>query len=57
MADAPDRAVAVFGDEERIRDRDADRPAPDLLVGNDEPGHEVFVFAGRLAGALEQQAH
>src|SRR6202011_2577094 len=25
--------------------------------GNDDPGHEVLVFAGRLAGVVEPQAH
>ena len=58
MADAPDSAVPVFGDEERtvLCDRDADGLAADPLIGNDEPGHEVLVFAGLLAGVVEQQA-
>lgn len=35
MGDAPDRSVTVFGHEERtiFCDRNADRAAPDLLVG------------------------
>lgn len=43
----------------RLRSRIANRPGrrrragPDLLVGNDEPGHEVLVFAGWLPGAVK----
>ncbi len=34
MRNAPDRAVTVFGDQERAvaRDRDADRAAPALIA-------------------------
>src|SRR5581483_8893525 len=51
VGDAPDGAAAVFADEERavLRHRDAHRPAPDRFVRDDEAGHEVLVFAGRLA--------
>ena len=51
MGDAPDGAVAILGDEQRavVGDRDADRPAPDLAVVDDEAGHEILVFAGRHA--------
>src|SRR3954467_15506275 len=48
MGDAPDGAVAVFGDEQRaiMRDGDADRPAPHLAVIDHKAGDEVLVFAG-----------
>src|SRR3954469_12399876 len=47
----PDRAVAVFGDQERavLGDRNSDRPPPDLGVIDNEARHEIFVLAGRLA--------
>src|SRR5580704_12872203 len=56
-ADPPDRAVAVLGHEERavIRDRDADRAAPHLRGGDHEAGHEILVFADRLAARVEEQ--
>src|SRR5664279_1392022 len=49
MADAPDGAVAVLGDQQRavVSHRDADRPAPDVAVVEDEAGDEILVFAGR----------
>src|SRR5262245_36007206 len=49
MADAPDRPVAVLRHQERpvAGDRDADRPAPDFVVVDDEAGDEILVFAGR----------
>jgi hypothetical protein len=58
MGDAPDRSVAVFTDKHRTisRRRDANRAPPDLLVGDHKAGHEVFVFAGRVASAVEQHA-
>src|SRR5437879_4191502 len=50
-AHPPDRAVAVLGHQERavMRDRDADRSAPDVGVACDKPGHEVLIFTGRHA--------
>src|ERR1700686_1118221 len=47
-ADAPDRAVAVLGKDERavFRLRHPDRPAPDRRIVDHEAGDEVFVFAG-----------
>src|SRR3981189_1321733 len=58
MADAPDCPAAVFGNEQRPISGDchADGPTPDTGVGDDEPGHEVLVFTGRLPGAVEQKA-
>ena len=43
----PDGAAAVVGDEELavFGDGDAHWPAPDLAVGGDEAGEEVFVLA------------
>ena len=40
VGDAPDRAVAVFADEERavLGDGDADRSPPDVSVADDEAG-------------------
>src|SRR6267142_5643828 len=51
MADAPDRAVAVLGDQQRavMGDGDPDRASPDLAVIDDEAGDEILVFARRLA--------
>src|SRR5580693_2219318 len=56
-ADPPDRAVAVLGHEKRavVRDRDADRAAPHLRGRDHEAGHEILVFAGRLAALVEKQ--
>src|ERR1700716_357490 len=58
MGAAPDLSFAVLAHQQRaiLRDRNADRAAPDLLVGDHEARHEVLVFAGRLAGFVEQQA-
>ena len=57
IGNSPDRAAAIFGHEQRavVRDRDADRPAPYLRVGEHEAGHEILVFAGGLAGGIEQE--
>src|SRR5690242_21085780 len=48
---AKDRAVGVVAHEQRAvaGDGHAGRPAPDGVVVHQEPGHEVFVLAGRLA--------
>src|SRR5260370_1035824 len=53
--DPPDRAVAVFADQERavMRHRDADRAAPDAAVVDDETGQEILVFAARHAVEYE----
>src|SRR5438445_8056361 len=55
--DAPDRAVAVFADEERavLGDGDADRAGPDGSIVDHEAGQKILVFAGRLA-TLQQYA-
>ena len=52
--DAPDGAVAVFGDEEGavVCDGDADGAAPDAVVGEDEAGEEVFV--GAVGDAVDE---
>src|SRR5947207_15884857 len=49
-ADAPDRPVAVFGDQERavMRDGHADGTPPDLAVIDDEAGDEILIRAGRF---------
>src|SRR5579863_2668661 len=48
VRDAPDRAVAVFRDEQRavVRDRHADGTSPYLGIVDDKTDHEIFVFAG-----------
>src|ERR1700682_4701148 len=50
-ADAPERAVAVLGKDERavFRLHHSDRPAPNRRIVDHEAGDEVFVFAGRHA--------
>src|ERR1700690_1707711 len=50
-ADAPERAVAVLGEDERavLRLCDPDRPAPDRRVVDRKAGDEILVFAGRHA--------
>ena len=52
--DPPQRAVAVICDQPRavVGDRHSDRPAPDLVIAEHEPGEEVFVVARRRAVAL-----
>src|SRR5689334_10500050 len=59
MGNAPDRTIAVFSHEQRtiLRDRNADWASPDLRVADHEAGHEILVFARRLAGAVKQQAN
>src|SRR5690349_21265403 len=49
MADAPDGPVTVLRNQQRpvAGHGDADRPAPDLGVVDDETGDEILVFAGR----------
>src|SRR5215472_19037698 len=49
--DAPDRAAAVLAYQQRavVRDRHADRAAPDRGVVDHEAGQEILVFAGRHA--------
>src|SRR5271165_2014600 len=51
VGDAPDRAAAVFADEERAvpSNGDAHRAGPDISVADHEAGQEILVFAGRLA--------
>src|ERR1700730_6724240 len=51
VGDAPDRAVAIFADQERAGpgDGDADRAGPDGPVADHEAGQKILVFAGRLA--------
>ena len=48
ISDVPDDFGAVVGDEEGsvFGDGDADRATPDLAIGGDEAGEEVFVLAG-----------
>src|SRR2546423_6415740 len=58
IGDPPDRAVSILADEQRavMRHRDADGARPNRGVVNDKAGHEVLVFATRLA-VLEPHAH
>src|SRR5579863_8442546 len=51
MRDAPDRAVAVFRDQQRsvARNGHADRASPHFGIIDDKAGHEVLILAGRLA--------
>src|SRR2546423_2062888 len=58
IGDAPDCAVSILADEERavMRHGDADGAGPNRGVVDDETGHEVLVFAIRLA-VLEPHAH
>src|SRR5450755_3130724 len=48
MRNPPDRAVAVFGHQQRavMCDGHADRPSPDLGVVDDKAGCEILVFPG-----------
>src|SRR5947207_1288413 len=56
--DSPEGAAAVFGDDEGavFGDGDSDGASPDLFVGDDKAGHEVFVLAGGFAGWVEAEA-
>src|SRR5271167_2937672 len=51
MGDAPQRAVAVLGDEQRsiVCDSYTHWTAPDAVVVHYEPSEKVVVFAGRNA--------
>src|SRR5580704_2536026 len=51
VGDAPDRAVAVLGEEQRAVPSgcDAHRASPYAGIAGDEAGDEVLVFAGRHA--------
>src|SRR5882672_6942456 len=53
VSDPPDRAVAIFGHEQRavVCHGDAHRAAPDLTVRHHEAGHEVLILAGRCTAA------
>ena len=55
VSDAPDRAVAVFGDEQRtvVSNGYPDGTAPYFFIGYDESGHEIFVCACRFSGVIE----
>ena len=58
VSDAPERAVAVLGHEQRpvVRHGHPHGPAPDTAVVHHEPGEKVFVFAGGNA-VVETHAH
>ena len=47
IRNAPERAVAVFGDKQSpvVRNRNADRPAPDALVIHHKSSQKIVVFA------------
>ena len=51
MRDPEDRAVGIVTDKQTAisRDRDAGRPAPYRIFIQHEPGHKIFIDAGRLA--------
>src|SRR3954451_4223504 len=59
MRNAPDRSIAVLGHEERtiLRNRNTNRPAPNLFVRYHEACHEVFTLAGRVPLLIKPQAH
>src|SRR5207245_871249 len=60
VAHAPDRAVAVFADQQAavFGDSDSDRATPDFAVGHDETRHEIFIFAERFTGSMiERHTH
>src|SRR5258708_34303412 len=48
MRHPPDRAVAVFGEQQRavMRDRDANGPSPHRGIIDDKAGDKILVFAG-----------
>ena len=52
VAHAPDGLVTVFADQDAavFRNGDSDWATPDLAVGRDKAGYEVFIFAARFAG-------
>jgi hypothetical protein len=52
VAHPPDCTVAVFADEEAaiFGDCDSNGATPNLAVGCDETGYEIFVLAARFAG-------
>src|SRR5215472_9671359 len=52
VAHAPDGLVAVFTNKQAavFGDGDSDRATPNLAVGRDEAGHEIFIFAAGFAG-------
>ena len=51
VAHSPNAPVAVFTEEKAavFGDSDSDRAAPDFSIRRDETGHEIFIFAERLA--------
>ena len=43
--------------QQRAIGSDGDAPAsPDLLVVNDETGHEILIFAGGMSGLMQRYA-
>jgi len=52
VAHPPDRAVAIFAEKQAavFGDRDSDRASPDITIGLDKSGDEIFVLTDRFAG-------
>src|ERR1043166_1828885 len=48
----PDRLVSIFAEKQTaiFRNREADRPPPNVSLRRHEPGDEIFVIAPRLPG-------
>src|SRR5438874_11055673 len=60
VAHSPDRAVGVLGEKEAaiFHDCDSHRSTPNISIGRDKTGNEVFVIAARFAGrVIKWDAH
>ncbi len=52
VAHLPDGAIAIFAEKQAaiFGDRDSDRASPDITIGRDKSGDEIFVLTDRFAG-------
>src|SRR5271167_357194 len=59
VADSPDGLRAVIGYEQRaiLGDGDAHGPSPNVAIIHDESCHEIFIFAGSVAGLMQGHAN
>ena len=59
IADSPDGTGAVVGDQQRAigSNANSNRASPNAAIVDYKPDHEVFIFAGSVAGLVQWNAN